>query len=98
MYERNQLEGFWSSEDYYGFLNTFKYDEDKVTLDKYTIIEKDRTRVVYNWLQYFNKDSLQEEFEKNGFEAQEFYSDVAGSTFSPDSPDMAVVARKIEST
>ena len=98
LYERNQLDGFWSSEDYYGFLNTFKYDEDKVTLDKYTIIEKDRTRVVYNWLQYFNKDSLQEEFEKNGFEAQEFYSDVAGSTFSQDSPDMAVVARKIKST
>lgn len=94
LYERNQLDGFWSSEDYYGFLNTFKYDEDKVTLDKYTIIEKGRTRVVYNWLQYFNQDSLRGEFEKNGFEAQEFYSDVTGSTFSPYSPDMAVVARK----
>ncbi len=98
LYEFNQLDGFWSSEDYYGFLNTFKYDEDKVTLDKYTIIEKDRTSVVYNWLQYFDQDSIREELGKNGFEALEFYSDVTGSIFSPDSLDMAVVARKAKYT
>jgi len=93
-YERNQLDNFWSSNDYYGFLNTFKYDKEKVTLDKYTIIEEARTRVVYNWLQYFSQDSLREEFEGNGFEAEEFYSDVAGSTLLPESPDIAVVAKK----
>ncbi|MEN8155006.1 MAG: methyltransferase domain-containing protein [Acidobacteriota bacterium] len=95
-YEYNQLDHFWSPENYYGFLNTFKYDREKVTLDKYTIIEEKRTRVVYNWLQYFSQDSLRKEFEENGFEAAEFYSDVAGSAFSPDSPDMAIVARKAE--
>lgn len=97
-YEYNQLDHFWSPKNYYGFLNTFKYDEEKVTLDKYTIIEEKRTRVVYNWLQYFSRDSIREEFEENGLEAVEFYADVAGSAFSPDSPDMAVVARKVEST
>ena len=97
-YEYNQLDHFWSPENYYGFLNTFKYEKEKVTLDKYTIIEEKRTRVVYNWLQYFSQDSLREEFEENGFDAAEFYSDVAGSAFSSDSPDMAVVARKAEST
>jgi len=93
-YERNQLDTFWSSNDYYGFLNTFKYDKEKVTLDKYTIIEEARTRVVYNWLQFFSQDSLTEEFEGSGFEAEEFYSDVAGSTFLPESPDIAIVAKK----
>ncbi len=97
-YEYNQLDHFWAPENYYGFLNTFKYAKEKVTLDKYTIIEKKRTRVVYNWLQYFSQDSLREQFEENGFEAIEFYSDVAGTAFSPDSPDMAVVARRTEST
>ena len=97
-YERNQLDNFWSSENYYGFLNIFKYDKEKVTLDKYTIVEKTRTRVVYNWLQYFSRDSLREEFENNGFEIEEFYADVAGAAFSSDSPDMAVVARKARST
>lgn len=94
LYELNQLDGFWSPEKYYGFLNTFKYAEEKVTLDKYTILEKTGTRVIYNWLQYFSKESLQKELEKNGFEVIEFYSDVAGSAFSPDSNDIAVVARK----
>ena len=38
-YELNQLNGFWSPVDYYCFVNTFKYEKEKVTLDKYTIIE-----------------------------------------------------------
>ena len=98
LYELNQLDGFWSPENYYGFLNTFKYDEEKVTLDKYTIIEKARSRIIYNWLQYFNQDSLREEFEKNGFEAKEFYSDVAGLAFSQDSPDMTIIAVKAKNS
>jgi len=98
IYERNQLDNFWSPDNYYGFLNTFKYDKENLILDKYTIIEETRTRVVYNWLQYFSQDSLQKEFEENGFEAKEFYSDVSGSIFSPESPDIAIIARKAENT
>ena len=96
LYERNQLDGFWSPDDYYGFVNTFKYDNEQVTLDKYTIIDRKGTRVVYNWLQYFSQESLRKEFEKSGFEVEALYSDVAGREFSPDSPDMAIVARKGE--
>ena len=98
VYELNLLDGFWSPENYYGFLNTFKYEEEKVTLDKYTIIERAGTKVVYNWLQYFSRNSLAKELNENGFEVVEFYSDVAGSAFTSDSPDMAVVAKKAEST
>jgi len=98
IYERNQLDNFWSPGDYYGFLNTLKYKKEKITLDKYTIIENTRVRVVYNWLQYFSKDSLQYELEENGFEVEDFFSDVAGSLFSPESPDIAIVARKPEKT
>jgi len=93
-YEFNQLNSFWSPEDYYCFVNTFKYEEEKVTLDKYTIIEKSCTRIVYNWLQYFSKDSLQDEFEENGFKVEDFYSDVAGSSFDPETSEIAVVAKK----
>jgi len=97
-YERNQLNNFWAPGDYYGFLNTFKYDKEKVTLDKYTVIEKSRTRVVYNWLQYFSRESLREEFEENGFKAEEFYSDVAGAAISPESTDIAIVAKESNDT
>jgi SAM-dependent methyltransferase len=94
-YELNQLNGFWSPEDYYCFVNTFKYDKEKVILDKYTIIEESRNRVVYNWLQYFNEDSLRKEFEENGFKVKEVYSDVAGKTFDPESSEIAIVAKKV---
>jgi len=62
MYEANLLNGFWSPNKYYGFLNTFKYESEKVVLDKYTIIEASRTRIVYNWLQYFSPEALEREF------------------------------------
>lgn len=97
-YEHNQLDGFWSPESYYGFLNTFKYDREKVILDKYTIVEKSRTRVVYNWLQYFSRDSITAEFEQNGLKVEEVYSDVTGTPFRPDSLEFAVVAKKIINT
>jgi len=95
IYEANQLNGFWSAEPYYGFLNTFKYDFERVVLDKYTIVTDDRISRVYNWLQYFSIDSLKKELEDNGLHIDEFYSDVAGSAFEQESPEMAVVARKV---
>jgi SAM-dependent methyltransferase len=93
-YEYKQLDGFWSNEDYYGFLNTFKYSEDKVILDKYTIIEKTLTWEVYNWLQYFSLDSLATELHGCGFQISEILSDVTGSPYSEDSDEFAIIARK----
>jgi 2-polyprenyl-3-methyl-5-hydroxy-6-metoxy-1,4-benzoquinol methylase len=93
-YEMNQLNGFWSPDDYYCFVNTFKYEKEKVILDKYTIIEESRKRVVYNWLQCYSKDSLKSEFEENGFKIEEYYSDVAGTVFSPESVEFAIIAKK----
>ena len=97
-YELNQLNGFWSPEDYYCFVNTFKYEDEKVVLDKYTIYEKERKRVVYNWLQHYNKDSLTQEFEENGFTVEELHADVAGSTFFSEAKEMAVVCKVTKSS
>ena len=94
-YEKNQLYGFWSPDDYYGFVNTFKYEKEKVILDKYTLIEESRKRIVYNWLQYFSKESVRNEFEENGFKVAELYSDVAGRTFDSESTEIAIVAKKL---
>ena len=92
-YELNSLDGFWSAENYYGFLNTFKYDQEKVTLDKYTIIEKNRTHQVYNWLQHFDKSSLSKEVQEIGLYVDEFYSDVAGKPFDPEANELTIVAK-----
>jgi len=93
-YEVNLLDGFWSPNKYYGFLNTFKYQEDKVVLDKYTIIEPSGIQTVYNWLQYFSPEVLEREFAECGFMVEKLYSDVAGSPFDPEATEMAIVAQR----
>lgn len=93
-YEHRLQNGFWSEEDYYGFLNTYTYPDAKVVLDKYTIIEKNRTWCVYNWLQYFSLDSLAKELNDCGFDITESLSDVAGSPHTENSDEFAIVARK----
>jgi SAM-dependent methyltransferase len=93
-YGRKLLDGFWAAEDYFGFLNTFKYEEQKVLLDKYTIFEQNRVREVYNWLQCFSTESIINEFADSGLKIMDFYSNVAGAQYCDDSMEFAVVAVK----
>jgi len=95
LYEANLLNGFWSPDKYYGFQNTFKYEREKVVLDKYTIIEADRTRTIYNWFQYFSPEALESEFVECGFTIEKFFSDVAGTPFDSKANEFAVVAKKM---
>lgn len=95
IYEINQLDGFWSPNRYYGFVNIFKYETEKVILDKYTIVESDRIRTVYNWLQYFSPEAITAEFANSGLKVTQLYSDVAGKPFDPDSTEFAVVAEHL---
>jgi len=78
--EIDLLDGFWSPHRYYGFLNTYTYDQEKVVLDKYTIVEEARTRTIYNWLQYFSPEALEHELNGCGLDVEKRYADVAGST------------------
>ncbi len=94
LYEANLLKGFWSQDKYYGFLNTFKYNDENLVLDKYTIIEETRTWTVYNWLQHFSPDSLKDEFEKAGFKKSKIYGDVAGEPFDKTSSEFAIIGTK----
>jgi SAM-dependent methyltransferase len=93
-YAPNLMAGFWSAEPYFVFMNTFKYGPEKVVLDKYTIVEEARTRVVYNWLQYFDPEALGKEIEGRGLAVEEFLGDVGGATFDSTLDEFAVIARK----
>ena len=95
-YGRNQSGSFWTDEDYFSFTNQFKYDAERVTLDKYTIFTPTRIFEIYNWLQHFDQDSLTAEFTANGLTITDWYANVAGEPFDPQSPTIAVVAQKGE--
>lgn len=94
VYEVNLMNNFWSPGKYHGFLNTFKYNKEKVILDKYTIIEANGTRVFYNWLQHFSREMIENELTTHGFSINDFFSDVAGSVYDAESEVFAMVAGK----
>ena len=66
-----------------------------MVLDGYTIIEAERTRTIYNWLQYFSPEDVEREFSACGFAIENYYADVAGTPFSAQSREFAIIARKL---
>lgn len=94
IYEHRLMDGFWSEEDYYGFLNSYKYPVEKVVLDQYTIIENHKTWKVYNWLQYFNLDTITNEIESANLVVSTMFSDVAGTQYSDKTDEFALVLKK----
>ena len=93
-YEKNQLNGFWSASPYYAFVNTFKYKDQKVLLDQYTLVEDGRTRTVYNWLQCFSPEALGAELKDAGLTVEATLATVAGDAFDPAADELAIIARK----
>lgn len=93
-YAHRLMDGFWSARDYYGFLNTVKYGDEKVILDKYTIVEASRRWEVYNWLQYYTRQTLEAELADAGFRTMAVYADVAGTPYGEDSDVIAVAAQR----
>lgn len=92
-YSASPENNFWSQEKNYVFLNTFKYAKEKVTLDKYTIIERNRTRKIYNWLQHYDKDSLTREFAESGLRIEQYLANVAGDEFRAEENEFAVIVK-----
>jgi hypothetical protein len=71
-----------------------KYEEQRLLLDKYTIVEGDRTRSVFNWLQCFTPSELEDEFARNGLRVIERWGDVTGAAYDPNGTEFAVVAAR----
>ena len=81
--ERNYMDRFWSPEDYWCFVNSFKYEREKV---------------IYNWLQCYFPDSLRKELEECGLSVIELLGDVAGKGYDPEGDVFAVIAGKPDKT
>jgi SAM-dependent methyltransferase len=93
--ERNLMDGFWSASDYLGVKKSFKYPSEKVSLDRYLIIEHDDQREIFNWLQYFSREALEAELRAAGFELEKVAGSLAGDTLRNDSDRIGVIARAI---
>jgi SAM-dependent methyltransferase len=93
VYGERMMDGFWSAQPYFGFQNTFKYEEEKVVLERYLIVERDRQTEYFNWFQHYSVASLSEEVESAGLFVEDLYGDVAGEPFDASLPEFAMVAR-----
>ena len=62
------MDGFWSEDEYFVFHNTYRYEYENVSLDHFVVIEPESIWDVYNWMQYYTSQSIEEELNKNGFE------------------------------
>ncbi len=93
-FKKNLQGGFWSARKYYEFLQTFVYRKECVLLDKYTIIERNGIKTVYNWLEYFDLAKLKKELAASGFRVVNAYADLTGRALNKTSHEMAVIVRK----
>tara|TARA_R110000772_G_scaffold87094_3_gene181819 strand:- start:398 stop:1252 length:855 start_codon:yes stop_codon:yes gene_type:complete len=89
---RNHMDGFWSANDYFTIHQAHRYEDENVTLDRFTIIEEDRIWDVYNWMQYFTPESIEAELNANGFDKVEIVSGLDPE--EKDDTSFGVIAQK----
>ncbi len=85
--------GFWAPDPYFLFTNRFKYQEEMAYLDRHAIIEADRQREIFNWIQCFDQDRLTAELSEAGWEVEEFLGNLAGDPLDQNAKEFGVVAR-----
>lgn len=73
------MDGFWAPDDYIGMRQTWKYEDEQVILDKYDIFREDGHFSIYNWLQYFDIETLKAQLDAAGFAFAACHADVAGT-------------------
>ncbi|WP_344250184.1 SAM-dependent methyltransferase, partial [Isoptericola hypogeus] len=92
-YAPDLMDGFWSAEPYFGFLNTHRYEDERVSLDRYEIVEAGRTRIFCTWVRYFTPAELTTELAAAGLADVEILGDLTGAPFDPAAPLFAVAAK-----
>jgi SAM-dependent methyltransferase len=75
--------GFWSEKPHICLESVYQYDDEDNTELRQTIVLTEETINCYNiWDHFFTKKALLSEIQTVGFDAFEFYGDIAGKEFS----------------
>ena len=85
--------GFWSAEDYFGFKKTTLYPGQLVSLERYLIVEPSRSFEIFNWMQYYEPETVAAELAASGFTAEAFLDVETGAPWQPGPTPFFVVAR-----
>lgn len=86
--------GFWSADDYFAFHNAYRYEDDLVSLNHFSIVEAKGVWDVYNWMQHFTPESIEAELSSNGFVVTDVLSGFG--TDDTDETTFGVVAKPMK--
>ena len=92
-YGRNPMGDFWSPDDHFGFQTTFLYDEKKLALDRYLIVGPERQYEIFNWLQYFDPETISAEATQAGLAVEKTLALTTGEPWASGTGELAVLAR-----
>lgn len=90
--EERLMDGFWCAGDYVGIQKSFVYDEQKLALDRYVIVEPGETWQIYNWFQHHTPEMLEAELQAAGFAVSSMKGDLTGAELVPDGDYIGVIA------
>jgi SAM-dependent methyltransferase len=91
--EHHPQGGFWSQGNHFVLQKTFLYQEERLGLDRYRIITSEEEYEVYNWMQYFDPDTIRAELVDAGFGAVTTHDLTHGGPVPRDADVFAVLAR-----
>ena len=86
------MNGFWAKGDYVGIQRTFVYPDERLSLDRYLIVEPNETWQIFNWYQHYTPESLQAELRRAGFADVKMVGDLTGKPLEIDGDFIGVIA------
>jgi SAM-dependent methyltransferase len=90
--EDQLMNGFWAKGDYVGVQRTFVYPDERLSLDRYLIVEPNETWQIFNWYQHYTPESLQAELRRAGFADVKMVGDLTGKPLEIDGDFIGVIA------
>jgi len=91
--EDKHMGGFWAAGDYVTVQRTFIYPDQALSLDRYLIIEPNKSWQIYNWFQHFTPEKIKSELLNAGFEVELMVGDLNGAPLYPCSDLIGIVAK-----
>ncbi|TQV84280.1 class I SAM-dependent methyltransferase [Exilibacterium tricleocarpae] len=89
------MDGFWAAGDYVGIQRSFVYPEERLSLDRYLIVEPTETWQVFNWFQHFTPESIEAELSDAGFKLDQMVGELSGEPLNPKGNYIGIVASLI---
>jgi len=90
--EARLMDGFWAEGDYVGIKRSFVYPDESLSLDRYLIVEPDKSWQIFNWFKHFTPESLHAELDSAGFAVDQMVGDLTGEPLRTGGDFIGVIA------